>query len=135
MRRRRRVYALRARNGGAFGFPAPRIVLSGNAIAENSPAGTPVGTLSAVNASGTPVFNLDNNAGNRFALDGNVNLQAGAVATDFESATSHNITISVTGVSPPIAPAVFTILVTDVAEGGGAAAQPIGLLLALTKAA
>ncbi|USN14798.1 hypothetical protein DOMOVOI_03240 [Brevundimonas phage vB_BpoS-Domovoi] len=87
--------------------------LSANTIAENSPAGTAVGTLSSVPAGAT--FTLVNNAGNRFALTGGAQIVAGSVATDYESATSHQITARATRLGETIEQN-FTINVTNVNE-------------------
>ena len=99
--------------GGAA--PVAAIVLSANTIAENATAGTTVGTLSTVLTTGTAVFSLVDSAGSRFALSGAI-VQRGATGLDYETATSHNIIVSVTGVTPAIANTTLTINVTDIVE-------------------
>jgi len=66
------------------------ITLSANSITENSGAGTFVGTLASVIAGAT--LTLTDSAGGRFAISGN-NLVAGSTGTDYESNTSHSITV------------------------------------------
>lgn len=67
------------------------INLSNNTINENSPSGVLVGQLSSTPAGAS--FTLLDNAGNRFALTGGTQLVAGTVATDYETATSHDVTV------------------------------------------
>jgi hypothetical protein len=112
--------------GGAF------ISLSANALPENSAAGTAIGTLSVSGATGTAVFTLTDSAGSKVQVAGTngVNLQAGATASNYETATSYSIIVHVTGTTPAIADTTFTIGVTDVNEftpvitsnGGGSTA-------------
>lgn len=116
----------------SLGGLGPSISLSASSIEEGAAAGTLVGTFSVVNGSGTYTFTLTDDAGTRFAIDGN-DLEAGAVATDFETATSHSITVEADNGVDPVISDSFTITVTNVAEG--AEGTPIGLLLLLTKAA
>ena len=99
------------------GQAVPAIIISANTIAEDASVGDAVGTLSVINATGTPAFTLDDDAGGLFALDGAVVEVAGAL--DYETASSHQITVSVSGVTPSIAPRVISIQVLDVSEGGG----------------
>jgi hypothetical protein len=99
-----------------------RILLSGSTIVENSALGTAVGTLSVVNATGTPAFTLTDSSGNSFALDGDV-IEVGATGVNYELATFHVITVSVADVTPTIADTSFTILVTDVFDDGGSPAM------------
>jgi Ca2+-binding RTX toxin-like protein len=72
------------------------IVLSNASIAENSPAGSTVGTLTARDADPgeTFVYSLLDNAGGRFSLDGTSLLVTALL--DYESATSYEITVRVT---------------------------------------
>ncbi|AXQ68626.1 hypothetical protein HOU00_gp087 [Caulobacter phage CcrPW] len=98
--------------------PAPDLDsfgLSGSSIAENSGAGTYVGTFSSSPSGASYVLN--SNAGGRFAMSGN-DLVAGSTPTDYETATSHSISVTATRGNTSI-PQGFTINVTDVNEGGG----------------
>jgi hypothetical protein len=119
--------------GGGGASRTPAIRLSASTLAEGSAAATAIGTLSVVNATGTAAFTLVDSAGTKIALSGanNVNVVAGATASDYETATSFTFTVSVSGVTPAISNATFTINVTDVNEaspvitsdgGGGTAA-------------
>ena len=122
------------RLGGGGGVSrTPAIRLSANSLAENSAQNTAIGTLSVVNATGTAAFTLVDSASSKIQLAGtnNVNVQAGTAAANYESATSFTFTVSVSGVTPAISNATFTIFVTDVNEaspvitsnGGGASAS------------
>jgi len=104
--------------GVTFG---PSIVLTGNTVAENSAVNTVVGALTMSGTTGTPAYTLTDSAGGRFKLVGS-SLQVAAATIDFETATSHNITISVSGVTPTVTATTFTIVVLDVS--GVAPAAP-----------
>ena len=93
----------------------PVIMLSLATVAETAAIGTTVGVLSLINSyTGTPAYTLVDNAGGRFAISGsNLNV---AATLDYETATSHSVTVSVSGVSPPALNKVFTIAVTDMPE-------------------
>jgi hypothetical protein len=88
------------------------IQLDATSISESAAIGAAVGVFSVTGATGTPVYSLVNDAGGKFALDG-ATLEV-AAPLDYESATSHGITVSVTGITPPTDNAVFTIDVIDV---------------------
>lgn len=90
------------------------IALSGTAsIAEDIAADEVVGAFTTTNTTGTPTFTLDNDASGLFALDGDNLITVGPF--DYETASSHLIVVSVTGVDPGIIPVPFIITVTDVA--------------------
>lgn len=95
--------------------PPADIALSNSTIAENSANGTVVGALSAADpdAGETFTFTLLDDAGGRFAILGADIVVAGSL--DFESATSHQITVRVTDASGAFYDEIFTINVTDVA--------------------
>jgi len=74
--------------------------LDSNTVAENAANGTVVGTASATDpdAGETFTYSLTDNASGRFAIDattGEITVADGS-ALDFDSATSHNVTIQVT---------------------------------------
>jgi hypothetical protein len=96
----------------------PSIQLSNASLAENSTDGTAVGNLSVINGTGTWVFSLTDNAGSRFKVAGTngVNLQASTNPTDYEGATSHNITVQATNGTTTIN-RIIAISVTNVDEG------------------
>lgn len=106
------------RRKGATPAPTPTLAaltLSASSIAENSAAGTLVGALQGTTSGST--LALASDAGGRFALSGG-NVVAGLVSTDFETATSHSITVRETlaGASNSPRDTVLTITVTDVAD-------------------
>lgn len=106
--------------------PAPDLDsfgLSGSSIAENSSAGTYVGTFSSSPSGASYV--LTGSAGGRFALSG-ANLVAGSTPTDYETATSHSISVQATRGSTTLSDS-FTITVTDVNEGGGGGSQTLSV--------
>ena len=93
-----------------------RITLDDLTIAENTAQGTLVGNLDVVNGSGSYTFTLTDTAGNRFQLDGvdTSLLEAGATSTNYESATSHNITVEADNGVDAVIQRTFSIIVTDV---------------------
>jgi hypothetical protein len=92
-----------------------RINLSNLSIPEDASIGDLVGTMSVSGGSGTYTFSLTDDAGGLFAIDGADLEVAGAL--DYETATSHGITVEAdNGVDTPISRG-FTINVTDVVEG------------------
>lgn len=95
--------------------PVAAILISSLTVAENTAAGTLIGTLSVVNTTGTPTFSLVDSAGSLAALDGS-DIERGATALDYETTPSFSITVGVSGVTPSISDTVFTITVTDVDE-------------------
>jgi hypothetical protein len=100
--------------GTSFG---PQITLSNNTVAEDFASGGTVGALSVINGAGVYTFTITLDADNKFAIDGS-NLETDA-SLDYETATSHSVTIEAdNGVDDPIT-RIFTITVTDVSEGGG----------------
>lgn len=119
--------------GGGGKSTTPAIRLSANTLAENSAESTAIGALSVVNATGTAAFTLVDSSSNKVKLAGtnNVNVQAGSAATNYETTPSFTFTVSVSGVTPSISNATFTVNVTDVNEfspvitsdGGGASAS------------
>jgi len=87
-------------------------------IDENSIEDAVVGALQSVSSGST--LSLTDDAGGRFKLSGS-NIVAGATATNYEAATSHNITVRETHADASNSPrdSVIGITVNDVAEGGG----------------
>jgi hypothetical protein len=92
----------------------PSIVLSPATVFEGVAVGTVVGTLSVPGTTGTPSFVLVDSAGGKFVLDGD-NVET-AQALDFETASTHIIQVSVTGVTPSVSSAFLVVFVTDVAD-------------------
>jgi len=110
--------------GVTFG---PSIVLSNYTVFENSAVNTVVGTLSMSGTTGTPTYTLTGTAGGRFKIVGN-SLQVAAATIDYETAATHGITVSVSGVAPAVSATNFTIVVLDVT-----AAAPVAPVLLLTS--
>lgn len=93
------------------------VSLSASTLAENSAQGTFIGTLSFTDpdAGATGTFSLTNSAGSRFQITG-TSLQAGSVSTDFETATSHLITVRFTDQGGLTFDQNFTINISNVNE-------------------
>jgi hypothetical protein len=108
--------------GGASDFvPPPSIQLSGLSIAEDAVGDTEIGTASVANAPEgvTYTWAITSDPDSKFAIDETTGvLTLATLATlDYETATSHQVTIEATpsaGVPPP--PREFTISVTNVIE-------------------
>jgi hypothetical protein len=112
--------------------PAPTLATltwgSGGSVAENSANTTAVGTVAGRTASST--LSLQDDAGGRFAIDsatGNITVANGSLL-DYETNTSHNITVReiLTGASNTPNDTVLTVTITDVAEGPTLAALTWG---------
>ena len=95
-----------------------------NQVAENATNGAVVGvTASASDADATTnaiTYSLTVNAGGRFAIDtltGVVTVANGTLL-DFETSTSHDITVQAASADGSSSIRVFSIAVTDVIEGG-----------------
>jgi len=109
---------------------APTAVLLSNAsVAENSAPNTVIGALSAIDpdAGDTATFTLLDNAGGLFAINGANLVVAGAL--DYESATSHQVTVRATDAGGLTHDATFTIATTNVNEA------PTAVLLSNTSIA
>ena len=101
--------------GTGSGVAVPRIRLSSTSVAESVTNPTTIGTLSVVNGSGTYTFTETADPDSKFAVSGS-NLNT-AATLDYETATTHSVTIQAdNGVDTPLS-RTFTINVTDVAEG------------------
>lgn len=92
------------------------LTLSSSSVAENSAQGQTVGELLGVTSGST--LTLIDNAGGRFALSG-ANLTTGPTATDFETGTTHQVTVRETlaEATNGTRDTVLTITVTNVFEG------------------
>jgi Tfp pilus assembly protein FimT len=90
-----------------------------NSVAENAGVGSAVAITafaSDPDGSDTVTYSLDVDAGGRFAIDTNSGLITVAGAFDFESASSHNVTVRATSSDGSNTTRVFAINVTDVNE-------------------
>lgn len=100
--------------GGGGGTPSAAIALSASSIAENAANGTTVGNLSVVNGTGSYTFTLTDSAGGKFSITAAALKKAAAL--DYETATSHNITVHADNGAGSTADRTFTITVTNVLE-------------------
>lgn len=96
------------------GQSGPSLRLSPRSIEEDAGIGDPVGTLSVVNGSGSYTFSITADPNSKFAIDGDA-LELGDTL-DYETATSHSVTIEANNGVDPIISRTFTITVTDVFE-------------------
>ncbi|GBF28145.1 leukotoxin [bacterium MnTg02] len=97
------------------------LTLSSNSVDENSPMGTVVGTLAAVDPDGgdTFIYTLTDDAGGRFQIDaatGELKVSDGA-PLDYEADTSHNVTVEVTDSASNTYSETFAIDVNNIADG------------------
>ncbi len=94
------------------------MILSQTSIAENSAAGTIVGTLTVIASEpgGAATLSLVDDADGRFALVGSQLVVAGGAVLNFELATSHLIMVRATDGSGAVVDKQFTIQVTNVNE-------------------
>jgi Ca2+-binding RTX toxin-like protein len=89
--------------------------LSANIEAENAHNGTVVGALSATDPDGNPLtFSLTSNPGGKFGISGSNLVVAGAI--DFETATSHTVTVQVSDGQGGTASPAFTINLTNLSD-------------------
>ena len=109
------VFVLAISNVFEAGTLSP-LALSANSVAENTAAGFSVGTLTGRTSGST--LSLPSAAGGRFALSG-TSIVTGSTSTDYETATSHSITVRETLADSANSPrdSVFTINVTNVLDG------------------
>ena len=90
----------------------PRIELLGLTVEENAVGGTVIGDLTVLHGKGTYTFTITDNPDSKFAIDGDEFETAAAI--DYETATSHQVTVQAdNGVDAPIS-RTFTITVIDV---------------------
>jgi hypothetical protein len=105
-----------SRMGGGGPFTNSAITLSSTSIAEDASVNSVVGILSVSNGSGTYTFTITADPDSKFAIANDDELQIDATL-DYETASSHSVTIEAdNGVDDPIT-RQFTITVTDVADG------------------
>ncbi len=94
--------------------------LSASNVAENAGNGTVVGTITGTDpdTGDTKTYSLTDSAGGRFAIDGSTGqiTVADGSLLDYESATSHNVTVRVTDSGGLTYDETFTITVTNVNE-------------------
>ena len=92
-----------------------------NTVAEDATVGTTVGVTGLAadaDVTDTVTYTLDDDAGGLFAIDANTGVVTVAGGLDYETATSHDITVRATSTDGSFATEIFTINVTDVNESG-----------------
>jgi len=94
------------------------ITLSANSIPENTLAGSIIGTLSTtdVDAGDTFTYSIDLDADAKFAISGDILIVRTGASFDFETATSHVVTVRSTDAVGLFTPKTFTITITNVNE-------------------
>ena len=94
------------------------IITVGGTVAENSPAGTVVATLNAVDADSDErfSFNLVDGDTNKFEIQGNRIVVRGGADLDFETAAAHSVDVRVTDSAGNTYTETVDITVQDVAD-------------------
>lgn len=91
-----------------------------NEVAEDAAVGTEVGVTAFAqddDVTNTVTYSLSDDAGGRFAIDANTGVITVNGALDYETATSHSVTVLATSTDGSTSSRVFTINVIDVNEG------------------
>jgi VCBS repeat-containing protein len=106
------------------------VALSATTVNENAANNTVVGTLSSTepDTGDSVTYSLTDDAGGRFKLAGGSSDQiqvANGSLLDFETATSHNITVQATDTHGGVTPKVIAITVTNVNEAPAPTAPAI----------
>lgn len=98
--------------------PPTNVTLGGGSVKENAASGTIVGTLNAVDPDlgDTHTFALLNNAGGRFAISGNRIVVASGTLLNYETGTSHVVTVRATDAGGEFFDKQFTVGVQNVNE-------------------
>jgi hypothetical protein len=96
------------------------LILSANTVAENAANGTVIGTVSGTDpdSGDTKAYSFTDSAGGRFAINsatGQITVANGSLL-NYESATSHSVTVRVTDAGGLTYDETFTINLTDVNE-------------------
>ena len=92
-----------------------------NTVAENAAVGTTVGVTALAgdaDATATISYSLDDSAGGRFAIHATTGVVTVNGALDYETATSHSVTVRATSSDGSYSTQSFSIAVTDVNESG-----------------
>jgi Ca2+-binding RTX toxin-like protein len=118
--------------GGGDNHAPTNATLSGGSVAENSTNGTVVGTVTGVDPDAGTVlsYSLTDNAGGRFAINattGQITVANGTLL-DYETATSHDVSVHIVDQGGLSFDKVFTLAVTDVAgvtQNGTSAANTL----------
>ena len=113
--------------------------LSANSVAENAANGTVVGIVTGTDpdTGDTQSYSLTNTAGGRFAINastGEITVADGTLL-DYESATSHSVTVRVTDAGGLTYDETFTINLTNVNETPSSTGQESNTVIAVLGAA
>ena len=105
---------------GGVNFPPTDMTLSANTVDENAADGTVVGTIATIDPDTGETFTyaFTDDAGGRFSIDtntGQITVADGSLL-DFESTTSHNVTVEVTDSGGNTYSEIFAINLNDVNE-------------------
>ncbi|MGO4705690.1 hypothetical protein AB4072_07930 [Microvirga sp. 2MCAF38] len=94
------------------------LILNGTVVQEGAVSGTPIGVLSGIDPDADENFTYEilDNAGNRFAIHGNMLVVADGSLVDYETAASHEVRIRVKDKMGHALIKNFTINVTDADE-------------------
>jgi Ca2+-binding RTX toxin-like protein/uncharacterized lipoprotein NlpE involved in copper resistance len=108
------------------------VSLSANSIGEDASIGSVVGTLSATDANGDVLtYSLTDNADGKFSLlteNGLTRLVVNS-ALDYESATSHDVSVKVSDGKGGETTKTFTVNVTDVFDDAGSNTAPTNIAI------
>ncbi len=94
--------------------------VAANTVAEDAIAGTTVGVTALADdadATDNVTYSLSDDAGGRFTIDANSGVITVNGALDYETNTSHSVTVLATSDDGSTSSQAFTINVTDVNEG------------------
>jgi hypothetical protein len=94
--------------------------VAANTVAEDAIVGSTVGVTALADdadATDNVTYSLSNDAGGRFAIDANTGVITVNGALDYETNTSHSVTVLATSDDGSTSSQVFTTNVTDVSEG------------------
>jgi uncharacterized protein len=114
-------------------IPAPNaaptdIVIDDADIAENSAAGTVVGTISATDRVGDVLtYSLTEDAGGQFTINATTGVLSAVAPFDHETSESHHIVVRVTDQGTLFTELTLEIIVNDVNEAPSAGADPLAI--------
>jgi len=98
------------------GSTATYIAVTAASVAEDASSGTAIGVLSVVNGTGTYTFTKTADPDTKFAINGDGVTLETAATLDYETATTHLVTVEAdNGVDDPIS-RIITVYVTNVFE-------------------
>jgi Ca2+-binding RTX toxin-like protein len=93
------------------------LTLSSATVAENSGAGTVIGSLSGADPNGDTVsYSLIDNAGGRFAISGSNLVVANGELLDYEQGASHSVTVRMTDQAGNATQQTFVVALGDIAS-------------------